>query len=78
MQYRGVRRRNVPRTVGMRRVALVRVRRDAHGVHAEAIGTGHRLPTTRVISLATASRLAAQGVPLVVRGASDHDEGGAV
>jgi hypothetical protein len=54
-------------TVGMRRVALVRVVSGRDGVRAEAVGTGHRLPVTRAIPLATAMRLAAQGVPLVLR-----------
>lgn len=56
----------------MRRVALVRIVTGPEGVRAEAVGTGHRLPTTRAIPLAMASRLVAGGVPVVQRHEARH------
>ena len=56
-------------TLGMRRVSWVRVVLGADGepVRAEVAGTGHRLPVLRPVPLATATSLAAAGVPTVVR-----------
>jgi len=58
----------------MRRVEWVRVVVDAESVHAEAVGIGHRLPTTCRISMDTAAALARQGVPVTVC----NDESGEV
>jgi hypothetical protein len=55
---------------GLRRVSWIRVRRGVGGLRAEAVGMGHRLPAVVPISVGTATRLAAGGVPVVV-----HDEG---
>lgn len=52
----------------MRRVNWVRIEVSAGGrIVCEANGVGHRLPTTHRIALATASALAASGVPTIVR-----------
>jgi hypothetical protein len=52
----------------MRRVNWVRIEVSAGGhVVCEANGVGHRLPTTHRIALATATALAASGIPTVVR-----------
>ena len=51
----------------MRRVGFVRVVLGPNGVSCEAVGMGHRLPTRRPVSLATAAALATQGVRTVVR-----------
>ena len=59
---------------GMRRDCWVRIVVDDDGVHCEALGVGHRLPSVRRISLDTALALAAQGVPTVVRSADGHPE----
>ena len=46
----------------------MRVLVSDHGAAVcHVMGTGHRLPTVRRVSLATASTLAAEGVPCVVR-----------
>ena len=52
---------------GLRRIQWVRVLVDGERTRAEAIGLAHRRPATVPISLRMASRLAAAGVPLVVR-----------
>jgi hypothetical protein len=52
---------------GLRRVQWVRVLVDGESTRAEAIGVAHRRPATVPISLRMASRLAAAGVPTVVR-----------
>ncbi len=53
---------------GLRRDAWVRVRVGAAGLCCEVIGTGHRSPVVRRITLSTATALVAGGVPaLVVR-----------
>lgn len=54
-------------SAGLRRVAWVVVTVDGAGVRATAGGVPHRLPRTVAISMAEANRLAAQGVPVVVR-----------
>lgn len=52
---------------GMRRVSWVRfVVADGH-TRCEVVGTGHRLPTVRTVSLETALALVATGVPSVIR-----------
>jgi hypothetical protein len=54
--------------LGMRRVRWIRVVvRDGGEAVCHVMGTGHRLPTTRRVSLGTAMALAAEGVPCVVR-----------
>jgi len=55
------------KTTGLRRVHWVRVLVDGESTRAEAIGLAHRHPATVPISLRMASRLAAAGVPMVVR-----------
>ena len=52
---------------GLRRIHWVRVLVDGDNTRAEAIGMSHRRPATVPISLRMASRLAASGVPMVVR-----------
>jgi hypothetical protein len=51
----------------LRRVEWVRVTVEGRSVRAEAIGVGHRLPTSCRIPMAMAADLARQGVPLSVR-----------
>ncbi len=51
----------------MRRVSWVRIVVDDRGAHCDVFGVGHRLPSTRQVSLDTALALAASGVPTVVR-----------
>lgn len=53
--------------LGMRRLSFVRIVLCADGVACQAVGMGHRLPSTRPVSMATAAALAASGVPTVVR-----------
>ncbi|MCA1707965.1 MAG: hypothetical protein LC808_33695 [Actinobacteria bacterium] len=53
--------------LGMRRVSFVRVVVSDACVAAEVVGVGHRLPSTRRVSLTTAAALAAHGVPMVLR-----------
>jgi hypothetical protein len=48
-------------------VTFVRVVRDGDHSRCEVYGVGNRLPAVRQVSLATATVLAAQGVPVVVR-----------
>ena len=55
--------------LGLRRVFWVRVTVGPRGVRYEAVGLSHRRPATRVVTAATARRLAAGGVPLVTAGA---------
>jgi len=52
---------------GLRRVAWIRVTQGARGSRAEAFALGHRLPRVVPIPVSAAKRLAAQGVPVVVR-----------
>ena len=63
-----------PAVAGLRRVHWVRIilsrGRDAR---AEVVGMGHRLPAVRPVSLATATSLAANGVPTVVLKTSSSD-----
>lgn len=56
--------------LGLRRVTSVRIMLTDAGPVCEVTGIGHRAPTTRRIALATATRLAAAGVPTLVRRAS--------
>lgn len=54
--------------LGLRRVSWVRIVLTDGGVaRAEVAGLGHRLPVVRSVPLATATSLAASGVPTVVR-----------
>jgi hypothetical protein len=55
------------RAVGLRRVSWVVVTVDGDRVHAAAAGVCHRLPRTVPIPVKDAMRLAADGVPVVVR-----------
>ncbi|MCA1691086.1 MAG: hypothetical protein ABR540_02650 [Acidimicrobiales bacterium] len=56
---------------GMRRVRWVRVVvRPGGRARCQAVGTGHRLPTVREVSLEAALEMAAGGVPLVIRSAN--------
>jgi hypothetical protein len=50
----------------LRRVQWVRVVVDGQSVRAEAVGMGHRLPTTCRISMETAAALVRQGLPVSV------------
>jgi len=52
--------------VPLRRVQWVRVVVDGQSVRAEAVGMGHRLPTTCRISMETAAALVHQGLPVSV------------
>jgi hypothetical protein len=54
---------------GLRRIGWIRVVLGAAGPRAEAVGQGHRHPSVVPVPLATATRLAAAGIPLVV-----HDD----
>ena len=58
---------------GLRRIHWVRVLVDGDNTRAEAIGLAHRRPATVPISLRMASRLAASGVPMVVRHLASAD-----
>jgi len=51
----------------MRRVSWVRFVVGEGRTRCEAVGTGHRLPTVRAVSLDTALALVAAGVPSVIR-----------
>lgn len=54
--------------LGMRRVNWVRIEVLAEGsVVCDVIGVGHRLPIALRVPLATATGLAASGVPTIVR-----------
>ena len=53
--------------LGLRRVNWIRVVLTDAGPLCEVAGIGHRLPTIRRVPLSTATSLAAQGVPTVVR-----------
>lgn len=53
--------------LGLRRVSFVRVRLGDSWVRAEVVGVGHRWPRTLTVPLSVAARLAADGVPIVVR-----------
>ena len=59
--------REIAPDTGLRRVTWVRIALDDGGAHCEVIGVGHRLPTTRRVSLDTALALAGAGVPTVLR-----------
>lgn len=52
---------------GMRTIAWIAVTVDGGHATAEAHGITNRLPGVRRIPMATASELAARGVPVVVR-----------
>lgn len=54
---------------GLRRIDWIRVWLGDGPPRAEAVGSGHRLPRVVPIPLATATRLAAEGIPMVI-----HDE----
>ena len=60
---------------GMRRVSWVRIVVADGSTYCEVLGVGHRLPSTRRVSLETALALAAKGVPTVVR-TTDSDPDG--
>lgn len=47
-------------------LSFVRIVLRADRVACQAVGMGHRLPSTRPVSLTTAAALAASGVPTVV------------
>ena len=51
--------------LGWRKTVLVRFVDDGHGLRAEAVGQGHRLPRVSTIPLRTAAALVAGGVPSV-------------
>lgn len=53
--------------LGLRRVSYVRVRLGEAWVRAEVVGVGHRWPRTVPVPMSVAARLAAEGVPVVVR-----------
>lgn len=53
--------------LGLRRVSYVRVRIGDAWVRAEVVGVGHRWPRSVPVPLSVAARLAAAGVPIVVR-----------
>jgi hypothetical protein len=55
------------RLTGLRRVDWIRVLLGADGPRAEAVGIRHRVPAATPITLAVATRLVADGAPLVVR-----------
>ena len=59
---------------GMRRVSWVRIALADGGAHCELMGVGHRLPSSRRVSLGTALALASSGVPTVVRSADGASE----
>jgi hypothetical protein len=56
-------------------VSLVRVITGTHRTRFEAEGVVHRYPITRPVTAGMASRLAADGVPVVVRGVPGDPEG---
>jgi hypothetical protein len=51
----------------MKRIGWVQVVHDGDDCRAEVHGLAHRLPRTLPVTMATASTLAAEGVPLLVR-----------
>ena len=51
----------------MRRVSFVRIVVGDGRTSCQAVGTGHRLPTVRPVSLDVAVALVASGVPSVIR-----------
>lgn len=53
--------------LGLRRVSYVRVRLGEAWVRAEVVGVGHRWPRIVPVPMSVAARLAAEGVPVVVR-----------
>ncbi len=53
--------------LGMRHISWIDITVDESGVRAHAHGVGHRLPRVIPVSLASATDLAAEGTPLVVR-----------
>ena len=59
-------------SLGMRRVAWVRITIEPAAVRAEVVGVGHRLPVTRPVPLVVAAALVADGIPSVVRHHPDH------
>ena len=54
-------------TIGLRRVDYIRVTVGGGRPVAELTGAGHRYPSTVRVPLRTANRLAAAGIPLLVR-----------
>ena len=52
---------------GMRSVRWVRITVFDGRAHCEAVGTGHRRPVVREVSLQAATALSASGVPVIVR-----------
>lgn len=52
--------------LGMKRIGWVRIVVDGDDCRAEVHGLAHRLPRTVRVAMATASSLAAEGVPLLV------------
>jgi len=60
-------RQPVAATLGLRRVAWVRVSVTDGATTCQVVGSGHRWVCTRQIPLATALRLHASGVPTVFR-----------
>lgn len=60
----------MPVVAGMRRVSFVRIVVVDGCTRCEVVGTGHRLPTVRAVSLDTALALVAGGVPSVIRSGS--------
>jgi len=56
-----------PATLGLRRVAWVRISVADGATTCQVVGSGHRGVRTRRIPLATALRLRASGVPTVFR-----------
>lgn len=57
----------MPVVPGMRRVSFVRIVVADGRTRFEVVGTGHRLPTVRTVSVDTALALVAGGVPSVIR-----------
>ena len=51
----------------MRRVSWLRIVVDGDRTTCEAVGLGHRLPTVRPVTMTTATQLAADRVPVVVK-----------
>jgi hypothetical protein len=56
----------------MKRIDWVRIVLDGDDCRAEVHGVGHRVPRTVRVAMATASTLAAEGVPLLVRRTDDR------
>lgn len=52
--------------------AWVRVTEGDDGITCEVMGLGHRFRQDRTVSLGAARRLAAHGLPLVIRKAPPH------